>query len=515
MLPLMLAAGAFLVQAPPRFAQVTFVSGGQIYVSAGREHGVAEGMELAVLRGDTVAATLRVQFVSSRQAACVVTSGATDVTSGDRVRYVPAPPDSAATEATPTATTAPQAATTSRRPGSAGVHGRVGSRYTMSQIDGAGSLAQPGIDARITGVDLGGTAFGFVADVHGRSWRSSLAGGQTNELITDVYQLALLWRQPGAPLRVAIGRQYLTAVSSIVLLDGALIELNRRHASVGVFGGAEPAWGDSSAPSVRDLGAYLQLRSARAAAGGGAWSFTLGAAGSYAAGQPNREFGFAQLSVFSRAFSLFASQQLDYYRAAKVAAGEQPLSLTSGYLSAAVRAGRRLTFDAGFDDRRNVRLFRDLTDPLATFDDSYRRAAWGGASWAGGRLRFRVEGRGSGGGTAGTSSAVTAAAGVDRLPYRLGLWGRVTRYRSAQSHGWLSVLRVGVDPTAALHVEANAGARREIDPPAAFGTRSTFWYGGEANLSAGRAWYTVMSVNRESGPDGAFTQVYASMSWRF
>jgi hypothetical protein len=511
---LLLAAIAALVQAPPRFAQVTFVSGGQIYVSAGREHGVAEGMELVVLRGDTVAATLRVQFVSSRQAACVVTQGATDVAAGDRVRYLPVAADSTPSAAAPPPSAAePRRAR--RRPGSPGLHGRLSSRYTLSQVGGTGSLAQPGLDARVTGVGLGGTPLGVVADVRGRSWRSSLAGGQGSELVTDVYQLALLWHQPGAPLRLAVGRQYLTAVSSIVLLDGALVELNRRNVSAGLFGGAEPAFGDSTAAAVRDLGGYLQFRSTPGKAPGRSWAFTLGAAGSYAAGQPNREFGFAQLNIISRAFTLYASQQLDYYRGDKVAAGEQALSLTSGYVSATLRAGRALTFDAGLDDRRNVRLWRDLQDPLAVFDDSYRQAAWGGASWSGGRLRLRVEGRGSSGGAAGTSSAVTASAGVDRLPHGLGVWGRVTRYRSAQIYGWLGALRVGVDPTAALHVEASGGLRHETDPPAAFGVRSTFWYGAEANLSAGRAWYAVLSLNREAGPDGALTQAYASVSWRF
>ena len=510
MIALILAAAVATQQPAMQLAQVTYVSGPQIYVGAGRSDGIVEGMELALLRGDTVAAVLRVQFVSSRQAACVVVRGATDVTPGERVRFTPANvvADSAppATVATPNA--AP--ARVRREPRTAGLHGRLGGRYGYSQLDGAGNLTQPALDVRLSGSGLGGTALGLIADVRARSSQSSLAGGlSSSNPSTDVYQLALLWQQPGAPFRVAVGRQYVAGVSSIVLLDGALLEVSRRRVSLGLFGGLEPLGGDSAAPGrPRDIGGYVRVRSGTAA-------FTLGAAGSYAAGQPNREFGFAALNVVARRFSVFASQQLDYYRAAKVAVGEPTLSLTSGYVSASVRATASLTLDAGFDQRRNVRLYRDVTNPLQVFDDSYRRAAWGAIGLAGRRLRLRLEARGSDGGTAGGASAITASAGAAGLRRGLDAAARVTRYHAANGSGWLGALQGGIDVLPVLRVAVNGGLRRDIDPPVALGARSNAWYGVETNLSVGRAWYAVVSLSREVGPDGAVSQAYTSVSWRF
>lgn len=508
MTALFLAALVAAQQPPVRFTQISFVSGAQVYVAAGREDGVREGMELAVLRADTVTATLRVQFVSSHQAACTIVRGAQDVAPGERVRFTAAP-DSVAPAPAPASPRA--AAAPGRRSagtGSAGLHGRFGTRYGLSQVEGAGSLSQPAFDVRANGARLGGTPLGLMADVRARSSRSSLTGPAAAGQVTDVYQLALLWNQPGAPFHVALGRQYLSAVSSIVLLDGALAELTRRHVGLGVFAGLEPAIGDTSQRSVVDAGAYMRLQAR-------AWVFTLGGAGSYAAGQPNREFAFGQLTIQTSRLSLFGSQQVDYYRAAKVAAGERTISPTSSYLSAILRLNRAVSVDGGFDNRRNVRLYRDLVDPLSTFDDAYRRAAWGGAGYVGRHLRLRLEGRGSGGGSGGAATALTASGGLDRLARGLGVWGRVTRYRAGQLTGWLAALRTGVDLSPAVHAEANGGWRRDVDPPAALGTRTTTWYGAQTDVSIGRSWYGMLSLNRESGPDGVVNQVYASLSWRF
>ena len=241
-----------------RTAQVTYVSGGQVYVNAGREDGVAENGELSVLRGrDSTVAVLRVQFLSSHQAACTIVRGVTDVAPGDRVRFIPV------AAAAPAQTVAARpAAPRPRSSGSrTGLHGRVGVRYLTASAPGgggSGSLSQPAADVRLSGTDLGGSHFGILVDARTRSSRSEFGGQTTLDDRTDLYQLALLWNAPGSPVRAVMGRQYLTAVSSIVLLDGVLGEFNRRHVSVGLFGGAEPEpalLGFSAA--VQDFGGYL------------------------------------------------------------------------------------------------------------------------------------------------------------------------------------------------------------------------------------------------------------------
>ena len=47
------------------------------------------------------------------------------------------------------------------------------------------------------------------------------------------------------------------------------------------------------------------------------------------------------------------------------------------------------------------------------------------------------------------------------------------------------------------------------------GTREVVWYGAEADVGIGRAWYFVVSANRDQGPEGRLDQAYLSLSYRF
>ena len=106
----------------------------------------------------------------------------------------------------------------------------------------------------------------------------------------------------------------------------------------------------------------------------------MGAVGSYRAGDPNREFGFLQAMITTPGVTLRAAQEVDLYRGMRLDAGEQPLSFTSSYALVSFHPRGPLRVDAGFDNRRTVRLYRDVTDPVTAFDDRYRQGAWGGAS---------------------------------------------------------------------------------------------------------------------------------------
>ena len=497
-----------------RWAQVSYVSGGQIYVSAGRSGGLAENQELEVVRGDSVVAVLRVRFLSSSGAACDLVRGAGDVVPGDRVRFrpgaTPAPRD--------TAPAVPRPILVRSRSRVGGLHGRVGIRYFASRTaPDAGRYTQPAMDVRLAGSRLLGTPFGLVADVRARTSRSEfVAGNTTQRSETDVYQLAVLWQAPGARVRAALGRQYVAGVSSVLLLDGALVELSGRRASVGVFGGLEPAALEFDA-SVQDYGAYVRLHgSPGAGASRSFWGLTAGAVGSYRAGEANREFGFLQASYSSPSLTLHGAQEVDLYRGVRLAAGEQPVSFTSSYVSASYHPVGGFAVDAGFDNRRSVRLYRDATDPLTTFDDGYRQGAWGAVGFAGRHARVRAEGRTNGGAGSGRSTAVTGTVGLERMGRAaVGVWLRSTRYASGELTGWLHALRLAGDPAPPLHLEASGGVRRETNPPVSLGTRKVVWYGAEADLGIGRAWYLVVSANRETGPDGHLDQAYLSLSYRF
>jgi hypothetical protein len=512
-LALLLGTGPLAAQdtLPRRTARVTYVVGASVYVDAGRSDGLTEGSRLDLLRGDTVAAVLRVQYLASHQAACEVERGAGDIAVGELVRFAPAGPPPAPVAAETPARRAP------RRTSGPGVHGRLGLRYLRVTGPQGTGVSQPAADLRLEGQTLGATPLGFVADVRARRVRATTAGGASGvEGDTRVYQMALLWNTPGAPLRVTVGRQYATRVAALSLFDGVSVEVNRPVVSVGVLGGAEPEpdlRGVST--EVQDYGGYLGFHNRPGAPA--TWMVTLGALGSYRAGHANREFAFLQAGLSTRAVSLFASQELDYYRPWKVDAGEsRPLSLTSSYASATFRLSRAFSVHGGYDSRRNVRLYRDVTDPVTSFDDSYRRGAWGGFAVTTRAFRLGGEVRTTAGGPAGRATAWSGTAGLHGLT-RLALAPslRMTWYRSGQLDGRLYTLRLATGPFGPLQVDLNGGFRSEHDPLAVPADRRFTWAGADLDLGLGRSWFALLSASHEAGPEGSTDQLYTGLTFRF
>lgn len=512
---------------------VTFVSGGEIYVGAGRQAGLAEGAELSVMRRDSVISTLRVKYLASQQSSCEIIRGANDIAVGDVVRFVARAPVTG-TRASATAARRSRP----RRLSGPGIHGRFGMRLlraTSATVAPGTETAntgfnQPSFDARVNGLDIGGTRLGLALDLRTRRTVTS-ASGQPNRVDgrTRVYQASLFWGGPGAGFRAVAGRQYLTAVTSVSMFDGALLELNGSHVTIGGFGGYEPdaATLDLST-EIRDFGAYLQFHNRPGTAA--AWSFTAGAVGSYQAGMANREFAFVQASVNSRAFSLYGLQEVDYYPPWKVALGEKQFSFTSQYASLLLRPSRSISVNGSYDNRRSVRLYRDTQNPETAFDDAYRQGYGAGLQLAGGPIRVGGDWRRSTGGTAGGANSYTATLGLDQVtPLRLTAAARATWYQNqndstannpgaARTHGQLYSCRVGFGLVNGVHVDFNGGIRRE-DNPMATGVQKASWYGLDVDMSVARAWFVSLSALQQKDPanpgTSTTTQLYSSVTWRF
>src|SRR2546425_8748931 len=94
----------------------------------------------------------------------------------------------------------------------------------------------------------------------------------------------------------------------------------------------------------------------------------------------------------------------------------KPISLTSTFAVFQYHATQDLTLDAGFDNRRNVRLYRDVVNPETAFDDTYRQGAWMGA-WLqlARQYRLGLDPRSSGGGSRGPADPFTLPLRADQL----------------------------------------------------------------------------------------------------
>ena len=515
-------------------SSISFISGTEIYISAGRMDGLVEGSEVEVIRGDSAVATLRVKFLASHKSNTELVKGTPELALGDTVRFH----RHVATQQI--AMGAPIAAPRPRRLSGQGLHGRIGSRYlrattstvSAGQPTGSNGFNQPSLDARLYGLAIGGTPLGVAIDLRARQTTTSSAGGTNVDGHTRAYQAVLFWNAPDAKFRMAAGRQYLMYISSIGLFDGGLVELNGQHLSFGAFAGWEPdAATLQFSNAVHDYGAYLTLHNAP----GGLTSsaFTLGAVGSYEGSTERREWGIAQANVSNRYVSLYLLQEVDYYRPWKLEgpnAESSAVSFTSQFANVSARPKPWLSINATYDKRRNVRLIRDFTNPETNFDDAYREGYGGGLQYSGRHFYLGGDWRRSTGATVLGANSYTATLGANRVaPLGLGFSVRATWYQnqndssainpgSVQTDGHLYSGHVNFDPTNAVHVDLNGGVRQE-DNPAFVERQKSTWYGVDLDVALARQWYLNLSGLRQKDPanpgTSQLTQIYSGLTWRF
>jgi hypothetical protein len=520
-----LLIAAVILTAPPVSAQdstaarpvtITYLTTTTAYVDAGRLDGLHEGDTLRVVRAGAEAGRLLVTYLASRQAACDLLVQTSPLAIGDTVD-VPraAPTPSVAGHAVPDAAERPALA--SRRSGS-GIRGRVGARYlTVSQRDSSGAhFSQPSFDVRLDAQSIAGSPVGFILDLRTRRTVSSWADGQrVVDGRTRVYQGALFLASPGAPFRLTAGRQFSPGFSSLALFDGVLAEMARPSWGAGAFAGSEPEPADLGySTDVRDYGGYVQLHSRADATN--RWTTTLGAIGSYQAGVTNREFLYLQAAYSSRRLSLYGIQEVDYYRAWKQAMGEPAWSPTGTFGTARFEVSSAVSLSAGYDSRRNVRLYRDAVTPETAFDDTFRQGVWGGVWIRSGSGRVGFDARSSSGGVAGQTHSYTLSLGLDRVTsLRLGLRSRTTRYDGPRQSGWLQSLSVELTPASPVRLALNGGVRIVRDPLADPLDYSVGWIGADADVTLGRRWYVMMSATHETGGMDSTDQLFGGLSYRF
>src|SRR2546425_3126810 len=499
-----------------RTAHITYLTGASAYLDAGKLDGLQEGARVEVVRRTMTIAVLKVAYLASHRASCDIVSTSGPLAVGDTVRFAPAavPRDTALAYRPVSAPTVP------RRAGSGpALRGRIGVEYfELRQRDSTGGrFSQPSLNLRLDGRPPGAPSLSVSVDVRARRTYTTLPDGSA---VTDgrnrVYQAALSLNAPGSPTRLTMGRQISPNLASVGLFDGVLAELNQPDWSSGVFTRSQPEplqLGFSSA--VVQLGGYAQRHSRPGAAAH--WSLTLGAAGSYQDAHANREFAYLQRSYLTARLSTFLTQEVDYYRWWKLTPGMHAISPTSTFAMFRYRATDGLTLDAGFDNRRNVRLYRDVVNPETAFDDTYRQGAWMGA-WLqlARQYRLGLDARSSGGGSAGRADAFTLSLGADRLtPLGASLPARSTHYTNPQLHRWLSSATLDFEPGTQLRLALNGGLRAERDPLADPASVSVTWVGADLDVTLARAWYVMFSATRQRGGVDGNDQAYGGVSFRF
>jgi hypothetical protein len=505
-----------------RQAKVTYVTSASVYIDAGSDDGLATGQTLEIVRDGAVVLSLRVNFLASHRAVCDKVSGDAIPAVDDGVRYIPQAPVSPPKPPAAQGSFSASGGATKATPGSSGLHGRIGVRYLyVKNTSGSGQdFSQPALDLRLDGTQMGGAPFDLSVDVRARrTLAANSLGTTTTQDLTNVYRLAVSWRDPESPWRVTAGRQYSPSLATISIFDGILGEYRSRRFSVGAFSGTEPDPNNLGySAQVQDHGAYVEWRSPADAAR--RWALTMGLIGSYEQAQINREFTYVQASLAGKRLSLWLTEETDLNRGWRKQAEGNSFTLTSALLNLRYRLSDAWTLNAGYDDRRNVRLFRDLITPVTQFDDQYRNGAWAGAT-----CRFLhhfttgFDVRTSAGGSLGGANGYSVYLGAVNLSsLALDIQSRSTRYTNNTLDGWLHSLSFGIPVGSRFHVALSGGVRDETPAlttsTAATTTRLT-WYGLDTDVALGRHLFTALSLEHSQGTFDASDQGYLTVAYRW
>jgi hypothetical protein len=505
--PFTAAAGEAGAGAATSVTRVTYVSGGSVYLEAGRDQGVAPGDSAEARRDGRRIAGLLVREVTSRRALCDTFAVVSMPQAGDEARYharaveAPAevPADSGAVAAASGAGTRPYT------PRTRVWRGRVAIGFLSVDPDAGGSVRQPTLDVRL---DRIGRALNLQADVRGRS--TSAAGTTDNE--ARVYRLAATLHDAASRRRLTVGRQVLSAAPGAAFFDGAVAELDRGAWSFGVFGGGEPE-ASTFEPSFHQIqaGAFARVRRSRE---GRVWSGTLGLLDARYRGRSDRDAAFLDFFHAAPGRALFFNQEVDVNPGWKQALGDPSVSATSTFLFGRQAVGRALSLQAGFDNRRSVRLARDRESVETEFDDRYRRGAWSGATWDATRW-LRVDG--SGRWISGVAQASRAYTGMIllRTPKRHDLSLRVRSTRTdGATDGWLHVAegewRFAGDRRLLLRT-----GREHWHDSNGITTTENRWHGAEIESGLGPKLYGFASGEWRGGDGGGSVQSQLGLAWYF
>jgi len=501
-------------------ARITYVSGSTVYLDAGSQQGLTEKMRLEVTKDGAVVAVLEVTYVSPSRAVCAIVQGAEAIRAGDTVSYVSAAPAATSVVAPAAAGEgAPPPPAPARRSSDPGIHGRVGVRYlaVRDRTETGAEYSQPALDLRLDGPYLGGSPVGLKVDARTRRTYQTFAdGSEDNEGRTRVYAASLSWDDAVTPVRFTLGRQSSPELATISIFDGLLAEYASSNWSLGAFGGSQPDPVDFGYSSeIREYGVYHQVHGEPGSSR--RWAVTTGLIGSYQESEINREFLYVQGRYTGPEFLVFFTEELDYNRGwKKDEAEESTFSSTGTFLSLQWRPVRVVTLRGGYDNRRNVRLYRDRITPVTEFDDAYRTGFWAGLLFrAGGRIQIGVDGRRSSGGDAGTADSYTLTFGMERIAKVIGLHARATSYQNDYEEGSLYSLDLdfAVGPRLNLGV---GGGRRDATHLSGFETNDNLtWVSLDLDVALGRGWFGLFSLERSDGDVEAADQAYLMVTYRF
>jgi hypothetical protein len=360
---------------------IKYVTPDAVYLAAGRNAGLAEGMHLSVRRTPSEdappLAELEITSVAAASALCEVRSSKLPVQAGDLAYLSP---------------TDAQVIETARSAGAAARYAQVVTFTDGDPLDQEvrESLPRPplpeinrvrgmigfefsGIRDR-TGAGLNSNDLGLVfrsdmTRIGGSYWNlSGYWRGRLNnrvgpeqqtlsDLMNRTYHISLTYDNPNSPYRLGFGRLYLPWASSLDTLDGGYFARRfGRRVTSGLFAGSMPdptSWNYSPGRQIAggftsyEDGSYESVH----------YTGTAGLAFTRVMSRPERQFAFFEnVLSYQHAFTLYHTIEVDNYRPS-LATSRSGAGVSRSFLTLRLQPAKILTLDISHNYFRSTPTF--------------------------------------------------------------------------------------------------------------------------------------------------------------
>ncbi|MGC4049836.1 MAG: hypothetical protein QM757_10020 [Paludibaculum sp.] len=323
-------------------------------------------------------------------------------------------------------------------------------------------------------------------------------------------------RIPRSRYQLGFGRILLPWASSLSTLDGGyLARTFGKTLTAGVFAGSTPdptQWNYD--PNRQMLGTFLNAQ--RGSYESARWSGTVGIAITRVHWRPERQFLFAENSLFAGTkFTLLHSMEADQ-RNPRIMNGQTGLQLTRSFTSARLQPHRRITFDLSHNHLRGIPTFDIRLLGTGLLDNFLFQGFSGGiriqplerltltGNW--GRSRRENDPR--------ASLNQMYSAGWSQLPWiRSRLEGRYSNFTSSFGTGRYSSLTLSRNIGEQLRLEAQAG-QQEFHGALTQQTRARC-IGGTLDWSFSRHYFVTGGWMTYRGQIQNYDQTFLTLGYRF
>ncbi len=539
---------------PKSIFHIKYIAEGTVYLDAGRNAGLDEGMllhlchadpnggttEAVRFQGQEPIADVRIFSVADSSSAAEIINSREDLTVSDiaylDVQSVHLREDMANTiesqnypvvvsfsygdpldEEVRATTVSPKMAPIDNQ-----VRGRIGWDFgTLSEPGGLNSR-QAGFMLQADMSRIGGTHWNFTGYWRGRfnSQSAGSAGGATpstiNDLINRTYHLGLYYQNPDSAITLGVGRLYLPWASSLSTIDGGYIGRRlTQTVTVGLFGGSTPdptSWSYSLNQHI--AGTFINYE--KGDFDRHRLSSTFGLATTSIRWHVAREFAFFE-NTFSlgRGFSVYNSLQADKARTA-IGGASYNTGVTQSFTSVRYQPITLLTFNLNHNYLRNLPTFDPALISTGLLDQYLFQGLSGGV-----RLEFPYR-------IAFSTDVGRSKNNTDKAPSWNQMYGltfgeirgtglqldlRHTKFNSSFGQGTYEFVSLSRSLTDRLHVQVQGGTQH-LNSLLSTNSSSRF-VTGTADWSIGPRYFVEGLYTWNTGTSMSYRQMNLTFGYRF